>query len=119
MLYSNREYSLTTKSIDVETMSLAYSFLTDGEKITHTFDAGDIIALFTTKKIIFVYIEKNKFYETELLPYQSISRSSVIGTPNANHGKLELYISDEIILTFYMPIYSDAVKLCRMITEQM
>ena len=64
------------------------------------------------------YIAKNKFYETELLPYQSISRSSVLGTPNANHGKLELYISDEIILTFYIPIYSDAVKLCRMITEQ-
>ena len=54
MLYSNCEYSLTTKPTDVETMSLAYSFLTEGEEITHTFDAGDIIALFTTKKIIFV-----------------------------------------------------------------
>ena len=118
MLYSNREYSLTNKTIDAETMSLAYSFLTEDEKITHTFDADDIIALFTTKKIIFVHIAKNKFYETELLPYQSISRHSVLGVPNANHGKLELYLSDEIILTFYMPIYSDAVKLCRMITEQ-
>ncbi len=115
MLFSKREYLLTTKPVDEQIMTIIQKFLTDNECVLSIFDGSEVFAFFTNKKIIFVCRRTGSIYETELLPYQSISRCIVLGSQDAGYGKLELVISDEIIISFCLPKYMDAVKLYRQI----
>ncbi len=117
MIYSNREYALTDEAIPEPVTEQMQLFLDDNEEALYTFDNSEVIAFFTDKKILFVRSDTARVYETEALPYQSIVRCIVLGLPNAEHGKLELVVSDEIVITFYIPEYADAVKLCRIILQ--
>ncbi len=118
MLYSKQEYSLTNKSVSKQAIIQMQSFLSDTEEVLYTFDNNEVLAFFTSKKLIFVCTDTNRVYETEVLPYQSINRCTVIGLPEYKHGKLELVVSDEIVITFYLPEYADAVKLCHTVLKQ-
>ncbi len=117
MLYSKREYSLSARPVDEQIVTKAQEFLTDNEAVLHTFDNDEVIAFFTSKKIIFICSNIEHICEIEILPYQSISRCLVIGSPNTEHGKLEIVVSDEIIISFYMPKYDTAKDLCRAILQ--
>ncbi len=117
MIYSKLEYSLTNKPIDSKILAQIQPFLIDDEEILYTFDGYDIVAIFSSKKIIFVCTASGDFCETEFLPYHSITRCTTFGSPNAKHSKLELAVSDDIIVTFCLPAYDDAAKLCRIITK--
>ncbi len=117
MIFSKREYSLTTETVAEQITAQAQDFLTENESILYTFDNDEVIAFFTDKKVLFVRSDMTRVYETEILPYRSINRCIVLGTPNVEHGKLELVLSDEIIISFYIPKYDDAVKLCRILLQ--
>lgn len=122
MLYSKIEYSSTTKPLDEYIMLQVHTFLTENEEIIQAFDGDDVVAFFTNKKIIFVCLPSNPGgpktrCKAELLPYRSISRCSVLGSSDTKHGKLKPAVSDNITLTFYIPKYSDAIDLCRKISE--
>ncbi len=113
MLYSKCEYSLTEKT--VEGKNSAQDFLTDDEEVLYTFESDEAVAFFTNKKVIFVCSYIDGVCETEVLSYQGITRCIVLGSPKVGHGKLEIVVSGEIFITFYLPQYLDAVKLCRTI----
>ncbi len=115
MLFSNREYFLRTEPIDKNLQLQAQAFITKDEIIIQTFDTNEIVAIFTNKKILFVSDIKSKFFETELLPYSSISRCTVLGSYDMDYGKLEISVTDEIIIPFLFTEYKDAVNLCNKI----
>ncbi len=117
MLFSNRDYFFTTEQPDEKINLQAQQFISAGETVTHIFESGDITAFFTDKKIIFANDIKSKFFETELLPYTSISRCNVIGSSDTKYGRLKIGVCDEIILSFLLNEYSDAAELCRMILK--
>ncbi len=115
MIFSNRDYFASTKPIEEKIRLQAQDFIKENEEIICTFDSTDIVAFFTNKKIIFASNIKSKFFETEILPYTSISRCNVIGSSDIKYGKLDIAVSDEIILSFLLPEYKDAVELCNKI----
>ncbi len=117
MIFSKREYTLANKPVSEQIVTQVQAFLTDGEKVLYTFDNNEVIAFFTDKKAVFATDRNGHTYETEILPYHSINRCIVLGTPDAVHGKLELVVSDEVVVSFSLPQYDDAVKLCHIILQ--
>ncbi len=117
MLFSKREYTLADKPAAEQIVMQAQAFLSESEKILYTFGNDEVIAFFTNKKAMFVSDRRGCAYETDILPYHCIKRCIVLGAPDVAHGKLELVVSDEIIVSFYLPQYDDATRLCRIILQ--
>ncbi len=117
MLFSNRDYFTATEPIDEKLLSRAKDFITDDEEIIYTCDSTDIVTFFTNKKAIFVSDIVSQYFEVELLPYKSISRCTVIGSYTVPYGKLDICVSDEIILAFLLDSYNEARALCQKILQ--
>ncbi len=115
MLFSNRDYHYADQPTENELLLQAQNFIADNEEIIYTFHSDDIVTFFTNKKIIFVGDIKSKFPETELLPYKSINRCIVVDSAEEKYGKLDLIVSDEIIISFLLPTQKDAIDLCNKI----
>ncbi len=109
MLFSSEEYVLNDKPVNEMMLTIVQEFLGKNEKVSHTFDGDNIFAFFTNRKIIFVCSD---FYETEIMPYSSIESFVVLGTPNTVRGRFKITLSDGIDISFCLPKYNDAVKLC-------